>query len=153
MKTLKIISKILCGTVIFLFLLIAAVYIIGGIANDLAAKAVVDKIKEIPLPENTEIIDDISVAGKLVGNGNGMQYFGAIWIRSDLALWELEGYYSGYRKSEFDFILQEQPQRKITLIEHGDYNFKAEKPQGRCYIVYSWGDGDGLFEHFNLRGH
>ena len=44
---------------------------------------------ETPLPEKTELIESISRAGKLTGNGNGMQYFGAILIRSDLSLEEL----------------------------------------------------------------
>lgn len=153
MKAFKIISKIFCGIVVFIFVAIIAFYLISAVANDFTAKAVVNEIKEIPLPENTEIIDEISVAGKLVGNGNGMQYFGAIWIKSELELWQLDDYYADYRKGEFDFIVQEQAGQEINIIEHGNYAFKKERPQGRCYIVYSWGSGDGFFEYFDLRGH
>ena len=38
------------------------------------------------LPKNTELIESIYKAGKLVGNGNGMQYFGVILIKSELPL-------------------------------------------------------------------
>lgn len=38
------------------------------------------------------MIESLSQAGKLTGNGNGMQYFGAILIRSELSLEELETY-------------------------------------------------------------
>ena len=38
------------------------------------------------LPKNTELIESIYKAGKLVGNGNGMQYFGVILIKSERPL-------------------------------------------------------------------
>lgn len=148
MKVFKVISKIVCGIIILIPVAVIALYLVSSVANDFSAKAVLDEIKEIPLPEQTEIIDEISVAGKLTGNGNGMQYFGAIWIKSELPLWELEGYYA-----EADLIVQEQPLKEISIIEHGAYAFKAEKPDVPCYIVYSWGSGDGFFEYFDLRGH
>ncbi len=148
MKNLKLISKIMLGIIILIFVAIATLYLVGAVANTFSAKAVVEEIKEIPLPEETEMIDDMFVAGKLVGNGNGMQYFGAIWIKSDLPLWELEDYYS-----EFDLIVKEQPSKEINVIEHGNYGFDKGKPEGLCYIVYSWGEGDGFFEYFDLRGH
>ncbi|MBQ3109592.1 MAG: hypothetical protein IJC69_00385 [Clostridia bacterium] len=153
MKVLKLISKIICGIIIFVFVAVTALYIIGAVANDISAKAVLNEIKEIPLPEQTEIIDEISVAGKLTGNGNGVQCFGAIWIKSDLPLWQLEAYYSAYRESEFDFIVKEQPTQEISVIEHGSYAFKREKPNAACYMVYSWGSGDDGLGYFDLRGH
>ena len=55
------------------------------------------------MPERTEIIDSVSLAGKLVGNGNGVQYFGAILLKSKLSLNDLEDYYSVYQKNEWSY--------------------------------------------------
>lgn len=82
--------------------ILAAVVLIGGVIsipliNNHTAYKVEKKLCETPLPEKTELIESILRAGKLTGNENGMQYFGAILIRSDLSLEELDAYYSGYR--------------------------------------------------------
>ena len=74
--------------------ILAAVVLIGSVIsipliNNHTAYKVEKALCEIPLPEETELIESLSQAGKLMGNGNGMQYFGAILIRSDLSLEEL----------------------------------------------------------------
>lgn len=93
MKKLKIVG-----------ILAAAILISGVISipliNNHAAYKVEKALCEIPLPEETELIESLSQAGKLTGNGNGMQYFGAILIRSELSLEELDAYYSDYRRDE-----------------------------------------------------
>ena len=80
--------------------ILAAAILIGGVIslpliNNHTAYKVEKALCEIPLPEETELIESLSQAGKLTGNGNGMQYFGAILIRSELSLEELDAYYSG----------------------------------------------------------
>ena len=87
--------------------ILAAVVLIGSVIsipliNNHTAYKVEKALCEIPLPEETELIESLSQAGKLTGNGNGMQYFGAILIRSDLSLEELDAYYSGYRSNEWN---------------------------------------------------
>ena len=89
--------------------ILAAVVLIGGVIsipliNNYTAYKVERALCEIPLPEEAELIESLSQAGKLTGNGNGMQYFGAILIRSDLSLKELDAYYSGYRSNEWDCL-------------------------------------------------
>lgn len=61
--------------------ILAAVVLIGGVVsipliNNHTAYKVEKTLCEIPLPEETELIESLSQAGKLTGNGNGMQYFG-----------------------------------------------------------------------------
>ena len=85
--------------------ILAAAILIGGVIslpliNNHTAYKVEKALCEIPLPEETELIESLSQAGELTGNGNGMQYFGAILIRSELSLEELETYYSDYRSNE-----------------------------------------------------
>ena len=65
--------------------ILTAVVLIGGVIsipllNNYTANKVERASCEIPLPEETELIESLSQAGKLTGNGNGMQYFGAILI-------------------------------------------------------------------------
>lgn len=126
------------------------------ISNDMIAKRTEKELKHTSLPENTEIIDSISIAGKLTGNGNGMQYFGAILIKTDLSEEELNNYYNQYRENEWSFVVKKQDTSKIEVIEHGNYSFKKynEKDKEKYYIIYSWGSSknDLLFE-FDLRGH
>ena len=58
------------------------------IVNDYCAYMVEKELCATPLPENTQLIDSVSKAGKLTGNGNGMQYLGAIlkvdWLWNSL---------------------------------------------------------------------
>ena len=91
--------------------ILAAVVLIGSVIsipfiNNHTAYKVEKALCEIPLPEETELIESLSQAGKLTSNGNGMQYFGAILIRSDLSLEELDAYYSGYRSNEWECLVE-----------------------------------------------
>jgi len=124
--------------------ILAAVVLIGGVVsipliNNHTAYKVEKTLCEIPLPEETELIESLSQAGKLTGNGNGMQYFGAILIRSDLSLEELDAYYSRYRSNEW--------------VDHGTLQFAEEIKDRGYYIVYSWGSGNSLLDELDIRGH
>lgn len=112
-----------------------------------------EELQSIPLPEKTELAEARSAAGKLVGNGNGMQYFGAILIKSELSLSELNTYYAGYAKEEWECIVEKQEDKEIQVIEHGSLNFETEINSGNYYIVYSWGSNDSIFHEWDLRGH
>lgn len=75
--------------------ILVAVVLTGGVIsipliNNHTAYEVEKALCEIPLPEETEWIESLLQTGKLMGNGNGMQYFGAILIRSELSLEELD---------------------------------------------------------------
>ncbi len=110
---------------------------------------------ETPLPKETYLIDSVSKAGKLVGNGNGMQYFGAILIESELTLSELDMYYSTFRGNEWSYIVEVQEAVGITVLEHGSLSFENLEDvmkDGDYYIVYSWVSGDGFWECFDIRG-
>ncbi len=120
--------------------------------NNYTAYTVEKELLEIPLPENTELVESVSDAGKFVGNGNGMQFFGAILIRSELTVEELEQYYAKYRKGDFDCIVDKQTRQTVECIEHGAIRFSTVIDQDDYYIVYSWGNGIGFFEQLDFRG-
>ena len=138
--------------------ILTAVVLIGGVIsipliNNHTAYKVEKALCEIPLPEETELIESLSQAGKLTGNGNGMQYFGAILIRSDLSLEELDDYYSDYRSSEWEYLVEVQEGQSVEMIEHGGLQFSEEIKDNSYYIVYSWGSGNSLLRELDIRGH
>ena len=138
-------------------MLVAVVWIGGVISisfiNNNIAYKVEKELCETPLPEKTELIESISRAGKLTGNGNGMQYFGAILIRSDLSLEELDAYYSGYRSNEWECLVETQEGQSIEVIDHETLQFSEEIKDSGYYILYSWGSGNSLLEELDIRGH
>ena len=138
--------------------ILAAVVLIGGaisipLINNYTAYKVERALCEIPLPEEAELIESLSQAGKLTGNGNGMQYFGAILVRSDLSLEELDAYYSDYRSNDWEYLVQTQEGQHIEVIDHGTLQFSEEIKDSGYYIVYSWGSGNSLLEELDIRGH
>ena len=125
---------------ICLIVLILAAFVSVPVYNNYCAYNVEKMLCETPLPEQTELIEAISKAGKLTGNGNGMQYFGAILIKSELSLEELDAYYSEYRSNGWEY-------------EHGGLQFSEEIKDNSYYIVYSWGSGNSLLRELDIRGH
>lgn len=138
--------------------ILAAVVLMGGVIsipsiNNYTAYKVEKTLCEIPMPEETELIESISQAGKLTGNGNGMQYFGAILIRSELSLEELDAYYSDYRNNEWEYLVEIQQGQSVGVIDHGTLQFSEEIKDSGYYIVYSWGSGNSLLGELDIRGH
>lgn len=138
--------------IVVLILLIGGIILIPFI-NDYYAYRTKAELCEIPLPDRTEIVDSVYKAGKLTGNGNGMQYFGAILIKSELSLNELEDYYSDYREQEWTCVVEHQEGKTVKGIENGEVLFSEEADGDDFYIVYSWGDGPDLLEATDIRGH
>ncbi len=138
--------------------ILAAVVLIGGVIsipliNNHTAYKVEKALCEIPLPEETELIESLSRAGKLTGNGNGMQYFGVILIRSELSLDELDAYYSDYRSNEWEYLVEIQEGQYVEVIDHGTLQFSEKIKDSGYYIVYSWGSGNSMLEELDIRGH
>lgn len=143
-----LITIILIVVIIFLSVLVAA-----PIVNDNIAKKTADKLVDLPLPSNTEFIETVYIAGKLVGNGNGMQYFGAILIKSGLSLEELKEYYLKFAKDEWECMVERQIDTDIKIIEHRKVTFKTNVEEDNYYIIYSWGNNNTIFHEFDIRGH
>lgn len=139
-------KKLLVVIIFIVVISISLFVVVIPLANNYYAKQVEKELRETPLPENTEIIDSVSLAGKLVGNGNGVQYFGAILLKSKLSLNDLEDYYSVYQKNEWSYVVEPQENQIITVIEHSKISFSEKVDDEGYYIVYSWGDGPDLLE-------
>ena len=81
--------------------------------NTKIAKTLELTLLNCPLPEETELIDSANVAGKVFGNGNGMQWFGMILVKSDLNENELFEWYGDQlnldENTELEVLKQDNP--------------------------------------------
>ncbi len=146
-------KKVFVTIILIVIIGFLSVLVIAPVVNDNIAKKTSDKLVNLPLPNNTEFIETVHMAGKLVGNGNGMQYFGAILIKSELSLEELKEYYLKFAKDEWECVVESQTDADIKIIEHTKLTFKTNVEGDNYYIVYLWGNNNTIFHEFDIRGH
>ncbi len=150
------------GAIILLIaVIVLPVFLVLGITttNDLIAKDIERDLKSIQLPENTEFVDSVSNAGKITGNGNGMQYYGAIVVSSQLSLEELTEYYTS-QNSHINIRVQENniffPSHRFHSVSEQEIeSFDSSKSN---YIIECWAPDSipkwlKTILDFDLRGH
>ena len=139
-------TAIIVAAVLLLVLIVLPFVIV--IVNDNTAAGVERELVSLPLPEKTVFVESLSKAGKLVGNGNGVQYYGAMLITSQMPLEELQSYYKQYN---CDVFIQ-----KTSNIDslHGTVSFKTDTVPDNAYRVELWGESPSwFFAEFDIRGH
>ena len=139
-------TAIIIAAVLLLVMIVLSFVI--SIVNDNTAAGVERELVSLPLPEKTEFVESLSKAGKLVGNGNGMQYYGAMLITSQMPLEELQSYYKQYN---CDVFIQ-----KTSNIDslRGNVGFKTDTVPDNAYRVELWGESPSwFFAEFDIRGH
>lgn len=143
-----------CAVLAIVFLTVVGFSIAVPLQNDAAARAVEDRLGALPLPPGAERIDELSRAGKLVGNGNGMQYLGALLIRSDQSAGEIESFYAG-REASFGSDITVTPTTDQTGLDRLTMRpLFSEPAAGDRFIVSAWGEAPSWFHaDFDLRGH
>jgi len=155
----RLIAAVICAAV--LLSPIAAAVVIS-LQNDAAAAAVKDQLVAMDLPPESAFVASYARAGKLVGNGNGMQYLGAILIRSDLTTAELDAHYAAQadaldqrRTSEYPVSVDVLPTGSAELDEiRGISGLLADAGGPDEYVVYMWGAAPSpLHADWDLRGH
>ncbi len=150
---------IIIGIIILLILLIIGLPLYIVLMNNEIANRTTEELANTQLPENTQMVDTISIAGKVSGNGNGMQYFGAVLLKTDLSEEELDTYYQQYRGNSSKFLIKKQETEKIEVIDKSGYHFQTfnEEDKEKYYILYSYGSADDMFLEdlleLDLRGH
>lgn len=146
--------------ILFLLLLPFILYVGVVITNDFLADGIETDLMEYSLPVDTVLEDSMSVAGKLVGNGNGMQYMGSILISSDLNEAQLKEHY----EQRFDFIeVHLQEDERIDFLNSPNYYFRKtfDDTEKTYYSITCWDSKAvkklGGFARFlldlDLRGH
>lgn len=146
----KYVISVIIAAIVAVALLVGFIISIP-LVNNGSAKDVEKSLTDIALPEDTELVESISKAGKLVGNGNGMQYFGAILIKSELSLDELTDYYSEKLDGA---VVKEQKSQVIDFLDHETFAFETSIDENASYYtVYLFGSGIFPFSELDIRGH
>jgi len=155
---MKIVKRIFIILLISIFILPVISYIGIVMTNNYIADKIEKDLVSYQLPSNTKLVDSVSAAAKLTGNGNGMQYMGAILVDSDLSKEELKEYYS----SEFDYIeVNEQETVNLDFIQSVSFDADIKLGDKTYYSIICWDDnrsemfGDFISEllDFDIRGH
>ncbi len=123
------------------------------LVNDRMAGNIMNEVQSVPVPEKTTVVKSVSEAGKLVGNGNGMQYFGAVLIETELTADEVETHYSKYRKGKWDLLIDTPESHSITEIRSDKLTVEDRSAEKSYYWVYTWGAGDFPLSWLDIRAH
>ena len=92
-------------------------------ANNRIAQHLEEILLEFSLPPETELLDSEAIAGKLTGNGNGMQYRGILLLSSFLSEEELLAHYSDLGEGDLSVLVY--PQKSQIIDEYyGEYWFE-----------------------------
>ena len=141
-----------------MFVLPVISYIGIVVTNNSIANKIENDLVSYKLPINKKFVDSVSAAAKLTGNGNGMQYMGAILVDSNLSKEELKEHYS----SEFDYIeVNEQETVNLEFIQTVSFDADIETGDKTYYSIICWDDnrrevfGNFISEllDFDIRGH
>lgn len=143
--------KVFGAIVLILVTAIIVLLFVSPFVNDHVAKKTAEELVELPLPENTEYIESLYRAGKLIGCGKGMQYFGAILVKSELSKEELEAYYSNFAEHDWECVVENQVSAEIRIDGEGVAFLNTDVEGDNYYIIYSWGSNDTIFDGFDMR--
>ena len=139
------------------FVLLALLYAGIVIANNAIAMGTEAELRACPQPEGTEIVESLAAAAKMEGNGNGMEYYGILLVRSALDEDALHDWYAK-RFVGGDQIVMARRQETPYVFEYGRPRFANFDGSGDLYAVSlrrfnTRGDFVGELLDCDLRGH
>lgn len=144
----------------YLLISVAFVLIVGAIAtfmfrNLFISNDLIDKFEnEISSYEGIEIIESQQTYGKLNGNGNGINYFGAVLLKAD-STDSLDKIVSKL-SNKYDIVeynRQTSSQIDSYLLEHKSLSFdKSINPDEEYYCIYYFHSSDKS-NSFDVAGH
>ena len=140
---------------VILILIVFLLIFISRPINNNVANNVVKELKQLSLPENTIIVEEKAIADRLCGNGDGVQYFGALLLKSELSLEDLDKYYAQFRGGKECYIVEHQYDRRIKQDElalHQENAFDTTIDTDDYYILYTWGNYSSIFTYLDGRG-
>ena len=126
-----------------------AMFFIVPMLNDFRANKLVHKLMEYPWPPDSKVVEMHAYAGNFAGTGDGIEYFGALLVKSDLDIDEMTKHYAAYT----DIIVKKQDGQQIKAVSGKNYNFRTNVSNGNYYIVYTFGyNKNPIFNFFDFRG-
>jgi len=123
-------------------------WFICPVINNIKLACFTRQLTGYELPSKTQMIESRSICGKLNGNGNGMDFFATILIKSDLSLNELQKYYSFA-----NVVLQKDVNLKSEYLEHGEIRYTKLQhvtADNKYFVVLIYNGGYPAL--FDLRG-
>lgn len=123
-------------------------------ANDIIADKPEKELINIPLPEKTQLVESNSVAAKLYGNGNGMQYIGQLLVTTELTEEELRDYYNSLneeiqvKKQNSPVIYEYFPKQSFRKYDETKNNYMVELVRFNPGTSFFWKILD-----WDIRGH
>ena len=124
--------------------------------NDLILLGMVNGLKSaVKKNPQVQLVETQSVCGKINGNGNGIQYFGAVLIKSDdetavkALLEELKGEYD-----EVGYCVQAGQNIRSSYLEHQTLSYDHDSFQDATYYsIYFYNSHCNLSNPLDLRGY
>ncbi len=131
-------KKIFVIVIAIVILLPIIFTVVITLTNDSIARDIKNRLKAYQLPEDTEFVEAFSNAAKITGSGNGMQYVGALVVKSDLTENELNEYYS----EGFDYLSVEVQGSNVVDFEGLCHYLKTDcdYQSGNYYLIISFDD-------------
>ncbi|MEJ8302301.1 hypothetical protein [Saccharibacillus sacchari] len=165
LKLVRIFRKMVMISILAVVLLVAAVfslYIVFPIWNNVHLYTFAHQLKKVPMPEDTVFVEMETTVGKLNGNGNGIDFFAAMLVKSELGSSELFDYYkaasfTGAKSDEHKVAIGVSAARgdelKSQYVEREKLKFhklRSTEDFSGYYVVTLY---DGGYEAlFDLRG-
>ena len=119
--------------------------------NNRIASGVMKKLAKAPLPEGSSVIEKKWFAGNLVGNGNKMQYLGALLVKSNMSASELEAFYEG--ATGLDCTVTAQVGSTVAGAGSADAAFDTSPAGEGWFAVIAWGSSSLAVLDLDLRAH
>lgn len=130
--------------------------------NDLVLTKFSSQLFEIDLPDDIHLIEKYKVRGKLNGNGNGMDFFACILVKTECSQKEINDYINNYKFNpaknheivEIEVIKLHSNRLETKYVENKEIVFKTIKDNDdfNDYYVLSIYDG-GYSADFDILGH
>lgn len=153
-KTKMLCRRIIRLLMVLLGLLLLTIALVIPIANNAIALHIERELKALPLPEDTVLVESVSAAERFSGTGNGMEYLGALLLRSELSAEALERFYAPYTGGKLDTcVVRTQTDQALF----GSVRFSAPVEGDDYYAVYTIESSCGRamrgWLDLDLRGH
>lgn len=166
LESMKSINRV-CMKLRWIFQLVIICFIIGLFIlmfnyNNIVLIKFSSQLFELDLPENIYVMEKCKLRGKLNGNGNGMDFFACILVKTGCSQKELYNYLNGqeftpaknHELVETEVIKLQSNRLETRYVEHGEIVFETIKNEADFddYYVLIIYDG-GYSADFDILGH
>lgn len=156
----KTVSHVFIWVIAGILLLITP-FVSGPLYNDSVLNSFAQQLYNCSLPDATVIVEKHKICGKLIGNGDGMDFLACILIKSDKTADELEAYFgtlkfkgakSSSKTAEIETVAvtENKLQTKYLVNDEILFNEKLVFDKQKYYAVVIY-DG-GFWNFFDGRG-